>query len=79
LTAISPHADESEAERRRGHAASLFAFEEEVRRQGMRPSELVRDEEMGFYRFKDGRFALSAEHADWKGLKQLGYFEAWGL
>jgi hypothetical protein len=45
----------------------------------MRPSELVKDDERGFYRFPDGRFALSAEHADWNGLKALGYFEGWGL
>jgi hypothetical protein len=42
-------------------------------------SELVYDEEHEVFRFADGRFALSREHANWAGLKAIGYFEAWRL
>ena len=42
-------------------------------------SELVYDSERDVFRFPDGRFALSREHADWPSLKAIGYFEAWRL
>jgi hypothetical protein len=37
-------------------------------------SELVYDTEWDVF-----RFALSREHADWRSLKAIGYFEAWRL
>ena len=32
----------------------------------------------GFFRFSDGRFALSCEHADWLALKEKGFFDGVG-
>lgn len=37
------------------------------------------DEGHGFFRFGDGRFALSREHADWPALKEAGLFSEWGM
>ncbi len=33
----------------------------------------------GFFRFGDGGFALSREHADWRRLKELGGFSGWDM
>ncbi|HKH76935.1 MAG TPA: hypothetical protein VKA51_08275 [Rubrobacteraceae bacterium] len=33
------------------------------------------DAERDLYRFPDGRFALSREHAEWRALKEAGFFE----
>lgn len=74
----------SEAERRGDEARSLFEIEEEARRWLPEAQEdLAFDDEGGYYRFavgpKEGEFALSRERADWEGLKEIGYFEGWGL
>lgn len=74
----SPRADASEAERRRQDAEAFFEIEEAALEFGF-PSELVYDEGDGVFRFPDGRFALSRGHADWPGLKAIGYFSEWGL
>ena len=43
------------------------------------PSDPVYDAEADVFRFPDGRFALSKEHAYWAGLKAVGYFRSWGM
>ena len=37
------------------------------------------DEGRGFFRFSDGRLALSRERADWRALKEAGFFSDWGM
>jgi len=62
------HASElSEAKRRRQDAQFFYHFELLLLEEGC-DSELVYDEEHDVFRFPDGRFALSREHADWAGL-----------
>jgi hypothetical protein len=68
----------SEAERGRRGCAFFYDFELALLEEGC-DSELVYDKEQDVFRFSDGRFALSREHADWPGLKAIGYFDAWGL
>jgi hypothetical protein len=62
----------SETERRRQDARFFYLFELLLIEEGC-DSELVYDEEHEVFRFADGRFALSREHADWRGLKAIGY------
>ncbi len=69
----------SEAERRRRLCGTLFELEEAFREGGSPDPVLVYDAEGDHYRFGDGRFALSRERADWRGLKEIGYFSAWGM
>ncbi len=58
----------------------LFELEEAFREGGSPDPVLVYDAEGDLYRFReDGRFALSRERADWRGLKEIGYFSAWGM
>lgn len=64
--------------RRRQDAQFFYLFERLLMEEGC-DSELIYDEEHEVFRFPDGRFALSREHADWRGLKATGYFEAWRL
>jgi hypothetical protein len=41
---------------------------------------LVYDPEHDLCRLReDGRFAHSRERADWRGLKEIGYFSEWGM
>jgi hypothetical protein len=68
----------SEAERRRQDCEYFYPFELLLMEEGCE-SELVYGEEQDVFRFADGRFALSKEHADWACLKAIGYFEAWRL
>jgi hypothetical protein len=68
----------SESERRRQDAQFFYLFERLLIEEGCE-SELVYDAEREVFRFPDGRFALSREHADWAGLKAIGYFEPWRL
>jgi hypothetical protein len=69
----------SEAERRRRSCEFFFDFEMAVLEEEGCDSDLVYDKERDVFRFPDGRFALSKEHADWPGLKAIGYFDAWRL
>jgi hypothetical protein len=75
---LFPASQLSEAERRREGARFFYLFERLLMEEGC-DSELVYDEERDVFRFADGRFALSREHADWRSLKATGYFEAWRL
>ena len=75
---LFPTSQLSETERRRQDAQFFFLFERLLIEEGC-DSELVYDEERDVFRFPDGRFALSRDHADWIGLKAIGYFEAWRL
>ena len=73
-----PASQLSQAERRRRECEFFYDFELAMLEEGG-DSELVYDGEGEVFRFPDGRFALSREHADWLGLKAEGYFDAWGL
>jgi len=73
-----PASQLSETERRRQDAQFFYLFERLLIEEGC-DSELVYDTEQDVFRFRDGRLALSREHADWRGLKAIGYFEAWRL
>jgi hypothetical protein len=75
---LFPASQLSEAERRRQDAQFFYQFELLLIEEGC-DSELVYDEEHDVFRFADGSFALSREHADWASLKAIGYFEAWRL
>ncbi len=62
----------SEAERRRIAARILYDFEAECTRQGWGDSAFVYDGERDLFRFTDGKFAFSREHADWELLRKRG-------
>ena len=62
----------SETEKRRMHARLLYDFEVECRRQGWGDPAFVYDEEKDLFRWTDGRFAFSCEHADWALLSKRG-------
>jgi hypothetical protein len=65
-----PH--RSRAEERRITARTLYDFEVECRRQGWGDPAFVYDEENDLFRFTDGRFAFSREHAAWELLRKRG-------
>jgi hypothetical protein len=54
----------SEAEQRKMNAALLYDLEVEYRKTGWGSPAYVYDEEHDLFRFHDGRFAFSREHAD---------------
>ncbi len=57
-----------------------FDFEVEWRGDGLPGHpELFWDEGRGFFRFPDGRFALSRDHANWPALKEKGFFRELGM
>ena len=61
----------SETEQRRMNAELLYELEMEARRQGfLQDPALVYDEEHDLFRFRDGKFAFSREHADWELLRK---------
>lgn len=62
----------SEAARRRMHARLFYDFEVECRKQGWGDPVFVYDEERDLFRWTDGRFAFSREHADWELLRKRG-------
>ena len=63
----------SETEMRRVTAEALYDLETECRRQGWGADPaLVYDEESDLFRFRDGQFAFSREHADWALLRKRG-------
>jgi hypothetical protein len=63
----------SEKEQRRMDAELLYDLEMEARRQGfLADPALVYDEEHDLFRFRDGKFAFSREHADWALLRKRG-------
>jgi hypothetical protein len=62
----------SETERRRTLARTYYDFEVECREQGWGDPAFVYDQEHDPFRFTDGRFAFSREHADWELLRKRG-------
>jgi len=62
----------SEAEQRKLDAALLYELEVEFRKVGWGDPALVYDDEKDLFRFVDGRFAFSREHADWNLLRKRG-------
>ena len=61
----------SQTEQRRD-AELLYDLEVEFRKVGWGDSALVYDEEKDLFRFVDGKFAFSREHADWELLRKRG-------
>jgi hypothetical protein len=49
----------------------------ECRRQGWGDPACVFDEEKDLFRWTDGRFAFSREHADWALLRKRGRLKGW--
>ncbi len=63
----------SETEQRRIDTELLYDLEMECRKQGfLADPALVYDEEHDLFRFRDGKFAFSREHANWELLKKRG-------
>ena len=75
----APAANLSETQRRRRYCGILFAIEKAIVEAGVGDDALVYDPEADVFRFPDGRFGLSREHADWGALKAAGYFSEWGM
>ena len=65
------------SELRRNAARTLYDFEMECRRQGWGDPAFVYDEGKDLFRWTDGRFAFSREHADWELLKKRGRLKGW--
>jgi hypothetical protein len=66
----------SETEQRRMDAELLYDLEMEFRRQGfLADPALVYDKEHDLFRFRDGKFAFSREHANWELLRKRGRFK----
>ncbi len=62
----------SATERRRTLARIYYDFEVECRRQGWGDPAFVYDAEKDLFRWVDGRFAFSREHANWDLLRKRG-------
>jgi hypothetical protein len=75
----APAAKMTEAERRADFARGRFDFWKDALDDGDGHPLLFYDETLGFFRFSDGSFALSREHANWSALKQVGFFSQWGM
>jgi hypothetical protein len=67
----------SEAEQRRREAELLYGLEMQFRKVGWGDSAYVFDEERDLFRFHDGRFAFSREHAGWALLRKRGRLKRW--
>jgi hypothetical protein len=61
-----------ESDLRKNRARLLYDFEVECRRQGWGDPAFVYDEAKDLFRWTDGRFAFSREHADWTLLRKRG-------
>ena len=59
-------------EQRKIRARVRYDLEMECRRQGWGDPAFVYDGERNLFRFTDGRFAFSREHADWALLRKRG-------
>ena len=67
----------SKTQQRRMDAELLYEFEMEARRQGfLADPAYVYGEEKDLFRFHDGKFAFSREHANWALLKKRGRLKA---
>jgi hypothetical protein len=58
------------SEQRKRDAALRYYLEMESRKVGWQDPALVYGEEKNLFRFRDGRFAFSREHADWTLLRK---------
>jgi len=58
------------SEQRKRDAALRYDLEMESRKVGWGDPALIYDEEKNLFRFRDGRFAFSREHADWTLLRK---------
>jgi hypothetical protein len=58
------------SEQRKSNAALGYYLEMESRKVGWQDSALVYDEEKDLFRFTDGSFAFSRDHADWVLLRK---------
>ena len=58
------------SEQRKRDAALRYSLEMESRKVGWGDSALVYDQEKDLFRFRDGRFAFSRDHADWAHLRK---------
>jgi hypothetical protein len=67
----------AEAEQRRMNARLLYDLEMEFRNLGWGNPAYVYDEERDLFRFHDGRFAFSREHAYWALLRRRGRIRGW--
>src|ERR671911_1858362 len=61
-----------ESDLRKIRARTYYDFEVECREQGWGDPAFFYDEEKELFRFTDGRFAFSREHADWALLRKRG-------
>ena len=62
----------TEADLRKIRARLLYDLEVEYRKVSWGDPAYVHDEEKDLFRFRDGRFAFSREHADWTLLRKRG-------
>ena len=60
------------SEQRKRDAALRCELEMESRKLGLGGPALVYDEEKDLFRFRDGPFAFTREHADWSLLRKRG-------
>jgi hypothetical protein len=60
------------SEQRKRDAALRYYLEMECRKLGWGDPALLYEEEKDFFRFRDGRFAFSRDHADWELLRKRG-------
>jgi hypothetical protein len=60
------------SEQRKRDAALPYELEMESRKVGWQDPALIYDEEKNLFRFRDGRFAFSRDHADWQLLRKSG-------
>ena len=67
----------SETEQRKWDARLLYDLEVELRKVGWGDPAYVHDEERELFRFHDGRFAFSREHANWALLRKRGRLKGW--
>jgi hypothetical protein len=63
------------SEQRKRDAALRYYLEMESRKVGWGEPALVYDEEKELFRFRDGSFVFSREHADWALLRKRGRTE----
>ena len=76
----TPGTQQTEAERRADFARHAFEWEKGWREEGWGgDSELFYDAPKDLFRFSDGTFAFSREHANWPALKEAGFFREWGM
>jgi hypothetical protein len=60
----------SKTEQRKRNARLIYDFEVECRRQVWGDTAYVHDKERELFRFHDGKFAFSREHANWVLLRK---------